>query len=150
MKRLILILLVLVSAVPLRAQDNDLSNKLVNAFLYVDNQTFNENKRANDYIIDQFSKGNYSAVLNSASSYLQSRMRMIEQMYSKLSEQERADLTILVDGDLVFHYILSSAYITEDYSIAGDIYDYLLFVKQLLLRTSIQRKQNLPCRLDSL
>lgn len=144
MKRFLLILLILVSVSSLRAQDDALSNKLVNAFLYVDDQTFNENKRVNDYIIDQFSKGNYSAVLNSANSYLQSIMRMIEQMYSKLSEQERADLTILVDGDLVFHYILSSAYITEDYSIAGDIYDYLLFVKQLLLRTTRQRKQALP------
>jgi CHAT domain-containing protein len=115
----------------------------VNAFLYVDSRTFEENQRANDYIYDQFPKGNYSEVLRSANSYLQSRTRMIEQMFSILSEQERADLTILVDGDLIFHYILSAAYHTEDNSIIGDVYDYLLFVKQLLLRTTKQRKHAL-------
>jgi len=144
MKRILVILLFVVSVFDVYSQVSSLEQKLVNAFLYVDNRTFEENQRANNYIVDQFSRGNYSHVLKSANAYLQSRMRMIEQMYSVLSEQERADLTILVEGDLIFHYILSAAYHTEDNSIMGDIYDYLLFAKQLLLRTTKQRKNALP------
>jgi CHAT domain-containing protein len=144
MKRTLVILLFVVSVFDVYSQVSSLEQKLVNAFLYVDNRTFEENQRANNYIVDQFSRGNYSHVLKSANAYLQSRMRMIEQMYSVLSEQERADLTILVEGDLIFHYILSAAYHTEDNSIMGDIYDYLLFAKQLLLRTTKQRKNALP------
>lgn len=143
MKRILVILLFVVSVFGVYSQVSSLEQKLVNAFLYVDNRTFEENQRANNYIVDQFSRGNYSHVLKSANAYLQSRMRMIEQMYSVLSEQERADLTILVEGDLIFHYILSAAYHTEDNSIMGDIYDYLLFAKQLLLRTTKQRKNAL-------
>lgn len=144
MKRILIILLFIVSVFDVYSQVSSLEQKLVNAFLYVDNRTFEENQRANNYIVDQFSRGNYSDVLKSANVYLQSRRRMIEQMYSLLSEQERADLTILVEGDLIFHYILSAAYHTEDNSIMGDIYDYLLFAKQLLLRTTKQRKNALP------
>ena len=144
MKRILVILLFVVSVFDVYSQVSSLEQKLVNAFLYVDNRTFEENQRANNYIVDQFSRGNYSHVLKSANVYLQSRRRMIEQMYSVLSEQERADLTILVEGDLIFHYILSAAYHTEDNSIMGDIYDYLLFAKQLLLRTTKQRKNALP------
>lgn len=144
MKRILIILLLMAFSFTIFAQTSSLEQKLVNAFLYVDNRTFEENQRANNYIVDQFSRGNYSHVLKSANAYLQSRMRMIEQMYSVLSEQERADLTILVDGDLIFHYILSAAYHTEDNSIMGDVYDYLLFAKQLLLRTNKQRKNALP------
>jgi len=144
MKRILVILLFVVSVFDVYSQVSSLEQKLVNAFLYVDNRTYEENQRANNYIVDQFSRGNYSHVLKSANAYLQSRMRMIEQMYSVLSEQERADLTILVEGDLIFHYILSAAYHTEDNSIMGDIYDYLLFAKQLLLRTTKQRKNALP------
>lgn len=144
MKRILIILLFIVSVFDVYSQVSSLEQKLVNAFLYVDNRTFEENQRANNYIVDQFSRGNYSDVLKSANVYLQSRRRMIEQMYSVLSEQERADLTLLVEGDLIFHYILSAAYHTEDNSIMGDIYDYLLFAKQLLLRTTKQRKNALP------
>jgi len=144
MKRILVIVLFMVSVFDVYSQVSSLEQKLVNAFLYVDNRTFEENQRANNYIVDQFSRGNYSHVLKSANVYLQSRRRMIEQMYSVLSEQERADLTILVEGDLIFHYILSAAYHTEDNSIMGDVYDYLLFVKQLLLRTTKQRKNALP------
>lgn len=144
MKRILVIVLFMVSVFDVYSQVSSLEQKLVNAFLYVDNRTFEENQRANNYIVDQFSRGNYSHVLKSANAYLQSRMRMIEQMYSVLSEQERADLTILVEGDLIFHYIFSAAYHTEDNSIMGDIYDYLLFAKQLLLRTTKQRKNTLP------
>ena len=144
MKRILVIVLFMVSVFDVYSQVSSLEQKLVNAFLYVDNRTFEENQRANNYIVDQFSRGNYSDVLKSANVYLQSRRRMIEQMYSVLSEQERADLTILVEGDLIFHYILSAAYHTEDNSIMGDIYDYLLFAKQLLLRTTKQRKNALP------
>ena len=144
MKRILVILLFIVSVFDVYSQVSSLEQKLVNAFLYVDNRTFEENQRANNYIVDQFSRGNYSDVLKSANVYLQSRRRMIEQMYSVLSEQERADLTILVEGDLIFHYILSAAYHIEDNSIMGDVYDYLLFVKQLLLRTTKQRKNALP------
>ncbi len=142
MKRILVILLFIVSVFGVCAQTNSLEDKLVNAFLYVDGRTFEENQRANNYIADQFPKGNYSEVLRFAKSYLQSRTRMIEQMFSILSEQERADLTILVEKDLIFHYILSSAYL-EDHSVMGDVYDYLLFVKQLLLRTTQQRKHAL-------
>ena len=144
MKRFWVIVFLLGGFASVFAQSNSLEQKLVHAFLYVDEPTFYENKRANDYIVDQFSQGNYSAVLSSAPSYLQSRMRMIEQMFSTLSEQERADLTILIDGDLIFHYILSAAYHTGDYSVMGDVYDYLLFVKQLLLRTTQQQNHALP------
>lgn len=144
MKRFPVIVCLLAGLISAFAQFNSLENKLVHAFLYVDEPTFYADKKANDYIVDQFSKGNYSAVLSSAHSYLQSRMRMIEQMFSVLSEQERADLTILVDGDLIFHYILSAAYLTGDYSVMGDVYDYLLFVKQLLLRTTQQQKHAFP------
>lgn len=143
MKRFWAIVCLLAGLASAFAQTNSLEEKLVNAFQYVDEPTFYANKKANDYIVDQFSQGNYSAVLSSAHSYLQSRTQMIEQMFSVLSEQERADLTILVDGDLIFHYILSAAYHTGDYSVMGDVYDYLLFVKQLLLRTTQQRKQAL-------
>ncbi len=144
MKRILLIVCLLAGLTSAFAQTSSLEDKLVNAFLYVDSRTFEENMRANDYIFDQFSKGNYSGVLKSAHSYLQSRMRMVEQMFSILSEQERADLTILVEKDLIYHFILSSAYLTGDYSVMGDVYDYLLFVKQLLLRTTQQRKHALP------
>lgn len=144
MKRFIVIVCLLAGLASAFAQTSSLEEKLVNALLYIDEPTFYENKGANDYIVDQFSQGNYDAVLSSAHSYLQSRMRMIEQMFSVLSEQERADLTILVDGDLIFHYILSAAYLTGDYSVMGDVYDYLLFVKQLLLRTTQQQKHAFP------
>ena len=144
MKRFWAIVCLLAGLASAFAQTSSLEEKLVNAFQYVDEPTFYANKKANDCIVDQFSQGNYSAVLSSAHSYLQSRTRMIEQMFSKLSEQERADLTILVDGDLIFHYILSAAYLTGDYSVMGDVYDYLLFVKQLLLRTTQQQKHAFP------
>lgn len=143
MKRFLVIVCLLAGLASAFAQTSSLEDKLVHALLYVDSRTLEENQRANDYIFEQFPKGNYDAVLSSAHSYLQSRMRMIEQMFSVLSEQERADLTILVDGDLIFHYILSAAYLTGDYSVMGDVYDYLLFVKQLLLRTTQQRRQAL-------
>ena len=144
MKRFPVIVCLLAGLASAFAQTNSLEEKLVNAFQYVDEPTFEENQRANDYIVDQFSQGNYDAVLSSAHSYLQSRTQMIEQMFSVLSEQERADLTILVDGDLIFHNILSAAYLTGDYSVMGDVYDYLLFVKQLLLRTTQQQKHAFP------
>lgn len=144
MKRFLLIVCLLIGLTSAFAQSNSLEQKLVNALLYVDERTFYENKRANDYIVDQFSRGNYIAVLNSANSYLQSRRCMIEQMFSILSEQERADLTILVERDLIFHYILSAAYHSGNSWMMGDVYDYLLFVKQLLLRTTQQRKHALP------
>jgi len=144
MRRLLVILLCIISVFDVCSQTTSLEQKLVKALLYVDSRTFEANQRANSYIADQFSRGYYSEVLKYSKLYLQNKRQMVEQMYAVLSEQERADLTILVEGDLVFHYILSAAYHTEDYSVMGDVYDYLLFAKQLLLRTTKQRKNALP------
>ncbi len=138
MKRILIILLLMTFSFTIFAQMSSLEQKLVNAFLYVDSRTFEENQKANNYIVEQFRKGNYVGVAKQAKTYLQSRKRMIEQMYFAMSEQERADVTILVEKDLVFHYILSTAVHTKDEGIVGEIYDYLLFVKQLQLRTSQQ------------
>ena len=138
MKRILVILLLMTFSFTIFAQTSSLEQKLVNAFLYVDSRTFEENQKANNYIVEQFRKGNYVGVAKQAKTYLQSRKRMIEQMYFAMSEQERADVTILVEKDLVYHYILSAAVHTKDQEIVGEIYDYLLFVKQLQLRTSQQ------------
>lgn len=144
MRRFLVILLCIISVFDVCAQTTSLEKKLVKALLHVDSRTFEANQRANSYIVDQFSRGNYSEVLKYSKLYLQSKRQMVEQMYAVLSEQERADLTILVEGDLIFHYILSAAYHTDDNSVMGDVYDYLLFAKQLLLRTTKQRKNALP------
>ena len=138
MKRILIILLLMTSSFTIFAQTSSLEQKLVNAFLYVDSRTFEENQKANNYIVEQFRKGNYVGVAKQAKTYLQSRKRMIEQMYFAMSEQERADITILIEKDLVFHYILSTAVHTKDEGIVGEIYDYMLFIKQLQLRTSQQ------------
>ncbi len=144
MKKILVILLFIISVFDVCSQTTSLEQKLFYALLCVDSQTREEHLITGDYINDQFLRGNYSEVLKSAKSYMRSRMQMVEQIYSVLSEQEREDLTILVEGDLIFHYILSAAYHTGDNSIMGDVYDYLLFVKQLLLRTTKQRKNALP------
>ena len=138
MKRILIILLLMTFSFTIFAQTSSLEQKLVNALLYVDSRTFEENQKANNYIVEQFRKGNYVGVAKQAKSYLQSRKRMIEQMYFAMSEQERADITILIEKDLVFHYILSTAVHTKDERIVGEIYDYMLFIKQLQLRTSQQ------------
>lgn len=126
MKRILIILLLMTFSFTIFAQTSSLEQKLVNALLYVDSRTFEENQKANNYIVEQFRKGNYVGVAKQAKTYLQSRKRMIEQMYFAMSEQERADVTILVEKDLVFHYILSTAVHTKDEGIVGEIYDYLL------------------------
>lgn len=138
MKRILSTLVLTAFSFALFAQMSSLEQKLVNAFLYVDSRTFEENQNANNYIVEQFRKGNYAGVLKQAKTYLQSRKRMIEQMYFAMSEQERADVTILVEKDLVYHYILSAAVHIQNQEIVGEIYDYSLFVKQLQLRTSQQ------------
>lgn len=138
MKRILSILVLMTFSFTIFAQTSSLEQKLVNAFLYVDSRTFEENQKANNYIVEQFRKGNYVGVAKQAKTYLQSRKRMIEQMYFAMSEQERADITILIEKDLVYQYILSAAVQTKDEGIVGEIYDYMLFIKQLQLRTSQQ------------
>jgi len=138
MKRLLAILLFILSTLSISAQRDVLYTKLVNALMCVDPQTIEESQRVESYIERQFKLGNYAEVLRYSKAHLQGRMSMIDQMYFAMSEQERADVSILIEGNLIFHYILSSAVHTNNDDIMGDVYDYLLFIKQLQLRTSRQ------------
>lgn len=138
MKRLFLILILVASSFPLWCQNNALQQKLVNALMYVDEQTIIESERVDDYIEKQFRLGNYSGVLRNAKTHLQNRRSMINQMYLSLSEQERAELSIMIEGNLIFHYILSASVHANSDEVMGDVYDYLLFMKQSQLRTSKQ------------
>ncbi len=135
MKRLLFILLICFLPLWLQAQNEHLQRDLENAFLNADPKLLEANITVDDYIAEQFLAGNYDAVLEAAPYHLYGRMALVSQIYFSLSEQERTDLSILIEGNLIFHYILSAMVHTNNTDIAGFIYDYLLFVKQLQLRT---------------
>ena len=119
----------------LQAQNEHLQQDLEHAFLNADPKLLEVNMTVDDYIAEQFRAGNYETVLEAAPYHLYGRMALVSQIYFSLSEQERTDLSILIEGNLIFHYILSAMVHTNNTDIAGFIYDYLLFVKQLQLRT---------------
>ena len=91
-----------------------------------------------DYLSEQFKLGNYAEVIKSAGAYLQHRKDFVSNAYFTLSEQERNGMSEYVEKDINLHYIISAVYYTNDFSIMGDLYDYILFLKQLQLRTSKQ------------
>lgn len=140
MKRILSILVLIVFSLASLAQENEtaLEKKLIEALSYVDSAILDEHFIANDIIIEQFRKNNYPEVIKYAKSYMQTRKRMLEQMYFVFSEQEREELSFMVEKDIVFHYIISAVIHTNDTHITGDIYDYLIFTKQLQLRTILQ------------
>ena len=135
MKRLLFILLICFLPLWLQAQNEHLQQDLESAFLNADPKLLEANMTIDDYIAEHFLAGNYEAVLEVAPYHLYGRMALVSQIYFSLSEQERTDLSILIEGNLIFHYILSAMVHTNNTEIAGFIYDYLLFVKQLQLRT---------------
>ena len=91
-----------------------------------------------DEIGRYFKSGNYKEVLRLAHSHFQQRKEFVSNAYFSLSEQERNMMSQYVEKDLNLHYIISAVYYTNDFSIMGELYDYILFLKQLQLRTSKQ------------
>lgn len=91
-----------------------------------------------DEIGRYFKSGNYKTVLRHAHFYLQKRKEFVLNSYFSLSEQERNKMSQYVEKDIDLHYIISAIYYTNDFSVMGELYDYILFLKQLQLRTSKQ------------
>lgn len=135
MKRFLIILFFFISPLLVHAQNDVLQHALENALLNVDEKLIDATLSIDDYITENFLAGNYDAVLKAAPYHLYGRMSLVSQMYFSLSEQEREELSILIEGNLIFHYILSAVVHTNNTEITGFIYDYLLFAKQLQLRT---------------
>ncbi len=88
-----------------------------------------------------FKAGNYEAVLPYTNSYLTSIKNYFARTYTTVSEADRYDMAAYLETDIHWHYILSSVYYTNNFSANGEIYDFILFQKQLQLRT-IQQIQN--------
>lgn len=105
----------------------------------VNSPNIEDGMMSSDYSLCQFRLGNYKEAMRNARLRLDERKRIVSNAYFVMSEQERSNMSpTYIDKDLMLHYLLSSVYYTKDYSIMGDIYDYILFVKQLQLRTSKQ------------
>lgn len=133
-KRRFFTLVVAFSSLVLQAQ-NDPVMKLALAMQNVDPKLVESVTMVEDYVVNEFRAGNYDGVLNYAPYYLYGRMALVSQLYFSLSEQDREDMSYLVEGDLAYHYIMSAVMYTKKTEIIGIVYDYILFVKQLRLRT---------------
>mgnify|MGYP006873118210 CR=1 FL=1 len=139
MKRLFLILFACMSTLLSYSQDEErLKQELMDAFSYVDDSLRQYLFIIDDYISTNFLEGNYEAVLEAAPYHLYGRMLLVSQINYSLSEQERAIMSFLIEGNLNFHYIMSAAVYAQNADIIGFVYDYWLFVKQLQLRTEMK------------
>ena len=85
-----------------------------------------------------FKSKKYKKVLPCVKSYLETIKGCFTYSYLSISEEDRYNMSKYVDNNINWHYILSSVYYTNDFSANGEIYDYILFTKQLQLRTSRQ------------
>lgn len=92
-------------------------------------------------IAKYFKSGEYKNILPCVKSYLDQLKEYFTSTYLSVSEQDRYNMSEYVDKNIDWHYILSSVYYTNDFSANGEIYDYILFAKQLQLRTSKQIKE---------
>ncbi len=133
-KRLFCILSIVLSSLVLQAQ-NDTVLKLAYALQNVDKKLLEANTMVDEYIANQFIEGNYDEVLKYAPYHLYGRMALVSMLYFSISEQEREELSYLIEGDLAFHYIMSAVMYTNKTEIMGIVYDYIIFAKQLQLRT---------------
>lgn len=88
-----------------------------------------------------FKSKQYKKVLPCVKSYLETLKEYFTYSYLSISEEDRYNMSEYVDKNINWHYILSSVYYTKDFSANGEIYDYILFAKQLQLRTSKQIKE---------
>lgn len=103
------------------------------------NPSMEDGLLANVYSECQFCLGNYTEAMRFAKIRLDQRKNVIRDAYFVMSEQERNSMSqVFVEKDLILPRLLSSVIYTEDYSIMGEIYNYVLFVKQLQLRTTKQ------------
>ena len=94
--------------------------------------------KANDSIKTYFLAGKYNELTKFVPSYVRERMTYINNSYFATSEQERRNMSHILDNDIIFHYILSAAYYSKNYEAMGAVYDYVLFTKQIQLRTTQQ------------
>lgn len=92
-------------------------------------------------IAKYFKSREYKNILPCVKSYLDQLKEYFTSTYLSVSEQDRYNMSEYVDKNINWHYILSSVYYTKDFSANGEIYDYILFAKQLQLRTSKQIKE---------
>ena len=85
-----------------------------------------------------FKSKQYKKVLPCVKSYLETLKEYFTYSYLSISEEDRYNMSEYVDKNINWQYILSSVYYTKDFSANGEIYDYILFTKQLQLRTAKQ------------
>lgn len=138
MKRWLLILLLIASSSMVlfaQKQEGDFQQKLMSVTVYADRHTLSDNLQTSKRIEKQFRKGHYKAVLKDAPTYLHSKMDLVNQLYFHLSEADRAYMNIMTEDDLIFHYILSAIVHSQNTEVLDDVYDYMLFIKHLQLRT---------------
>lgn len=138
MKRLLYLLCVLCLTTALHAQESNIERKMRDAFMYLDPRVLYADSLLSTTIMAEFHAGNYEEVLKYTSSYFLCRKIMVGHTYSFLSEEERNEVNLLVEGDPVFHHIMSSIIYTDNSDVLGEVYDYILFVKQLQLRIQQQ------------
>lgn len=96
-----------------------------------------------------FKSKQYKKVLPCVKSYLETLKEYFTYSYLSISEEDRYNMSEYVDKNINWHYILSSVYYTKDFSANGEIYDYILFTKQLQLRTARQIENAIKSSNDS-
>lgn len=89
-------------------------------------------------IAKYFKSGEYKKVLSCVKEYLDTLKEYFTYTYFSVSEQDRYNMSEYIDKNINWHYILSSVYYSNNSSANGEIYDYILFAKQLQLRTEQQ------------
>ncbi len=92
-------------------------------------------------IAKYFKSREYKKVLSCVKEYLDTLKEYFTYTYFSVSEQDRYNMSEYIDKNINWHYILSSVYYSNNSSANGEIYDYILFAKQLQLRTSKQIKE---------
>lgn len=101
------------------------------------------NKAVKDQLSTLFLEGKYTQFFKQVEPYLQSRKAYMSNAYFSVSEKNRYKMATYFDKDLYFHYLLSAIYSSKDTSATGFLYDYILFYKQLQLRTAQQITQGI-------
>ncbi len=89
-------------------------------------------------IAKYFKSKEYKKVLSCVKEYLDTLKEYFTYTYFSVSEQDRYNMSEYIDKNINWHYILSSVYYSNNSSANGEIYDYILFAKQLQLRTEQQ------------
>lgn len=90
-----------------------------------------------------FNNKKYNEVLAEVKPYLKARCELVHNVYTSTSEKMRYNWSKMVSDDINWHYFMSAIYHTKNFEYTADAYNYILFYKQLQLRTTLQVKEEI-------